>query len=136
MRIHHREWTLLSIGSKLREARMLRNHVYQDGLNIHQYLGFIMNLRPAIIVVPLIEDVFNKCKSDIAFQEATLIGGQSIMPEWSNHGASITYQEKDFEKIFDLALNRKNRVDEEKKMKHYKKLSEINKLRIKILNEL
>ncbi len=46
------------------------------------YFAELSELEPAICVVPLADNVFNRCKSNIAWVEATQAGAVTIAPEW------------------------------------------------------
>lgn len=46
------------------------------------YFRAICEINPAIQIVPLSDNPFNHCKSDIAYLEATLAGAVCIGPQW------------------------------------------------------
>lgn len=59
-------------------------------LSINEYHDFIKNLPAAILIVPLDDNKFNRCKSNIAWIEATYMGAAALCPdwpEWRNPGA-------------------------------------------------
>jgi hypothetical protein len=46
------------------------------------YHSFINGIRPRAIYVPLEENVFNLCKSNVSYIEATMAGAVCIVPDW------------------------------------------------------
>lgn len=46
------------------------------------YLRYMHRTRPAAIVVPLVDDPFNRAKSNVAWLEATHAGAMTIAPDW------------------------------------------------------
>lgn len=62
-------------------------------ITLPKYFSFIKTLRPTISVVPLADTIFNRSKSNIGWQEATIAGSACMVPkwpEWDVHGA-VTY---------------------------------------------
>lgn len=57
-----------------------------------EFFGFWSRTRPAVVVVPLDDEPFNHCKSNIAWLEATHAGAVVVapdMPEWRRPGVTI-----------------------------------------------
>jgi hypothetical protein len=55
--------------------------------NILDYFEKLAEIRPHFIIVPLEENAFNNCKSEIAMLEAWLVGAGCIAPEWQDNFA-------------------------------------------------
>jgi len=56
-----------------------------------KYHGYIQNLKPEITIVPLVNNRFNDCKSNIAWIESTWAGGITLatdMREWLRPGVT------------------------------------------------
>lgn len=80
-----------------------------------KYFSFIQTLRPAISIVPLADSVFNKSKSNIAWQEATIAGSSCIVPAWPewNVPGAVGYLNPDtfYIHLNDLIMNPAKRED-------------------------
>ncbi len=66
------------------------------------YFRFISNLRPSIMAVPLVDDAFNRCKSNISVIEAAWMGAVPVVPKWlegCDLPGAVTYKDNaDFER--------------------------------------
>lgn len=85
-------WILLS-GMKKDSYEMKQNS------DVLLYFKFICELAPKVLVFPLVDCLFNRCKSNIAYIEALHAGALCVapdMPEWRHPGV-ITYQAHDSE---------------------------------------
>lgn len=69
------DWTLFAAGYDFKVFSVLKNYQYIGDLPIHHYMAAIQNLAPGIFINPLLDNDFNKCKSNIAWIEATMAGG-------------------------------------------------------------
>jgi glycosyltransferase involved in cell wall biosynthesis len=56
------------------------------------YIKKLWKLAPAIHIVPLVDDEFNRCKSNIAYLEATYAGAKVIAPAWDEWVKSWVYR--------------------------------------------
>lgn len=75
-----------------------------------EYFKFIKKVRPALWLVPLREEEFNKSKSNIAWIEATMSGSACLCPnwdEWKVPGALNYNNHNDFFLIADDYLTKK-----------------------------
>lgn len=60
-----------------------------QSLDIIQFHAFLQGDRPKVVVVPLVDNVFNDCKSNIAWIEASMAGALTVAPdkpEWRRPG--------------------------------------------------
>lgn len=55
------------------------------------YYMQLQNLAPAVLHVPLADNTFNRCRSNVAYLEATLAGAVTICPGWWDAVGSIKY---------------------------------------------
>jgi len=55
--------------------------------NVLDYFAKLAEIRPNYIIVPLEQNTFNNCKSEIAMLEAWLVGAGCIAPEWQDNFA-------------------------------------------------
>lgn len=61
----------------------LNKFTYQKPLDPIHYFNTLRAVKPRGIVTPLVEDVFNACKSNIAYLEATMAGAVCYSNQWS-----------------------------------------------------
>lgn len=57
-------------------------HVHEWIGDVITYLRFMAQLRPSILAVPLIDDAFNRAKSNISVIEAAWMGAVPVVPAW------------------------------------------------------
>ena len=61
------------------------------------YMQYLKNLKPSIHIVPLYDNFFNRCKSNIAWIEATAAGAVALAPKWEDWALEgvMTYENQD-----------------------------------------
>lgn len=108
---------------------------------IHQFVNF----RPAIHIVPLVENSFNACKSNLAYIEATIAGAVTLAPdwvEWRCPGIVLYKDPKHFGEQLTMLIGMKqeDRDSMVELARAYVKenlsLSKINQTRIGLINKL
>ena len=96
-------------------------------------------IRPDVVIVPLVTNAFNRAKSNIAIIEGASAGAQMVVPawpEWLVPGVS-GYGPYDFERVCAAALANDNPSgDTWEWVQKERFLSKINELRLKIFEEL
>jgi hypothetical protein len=109
-------------------------------LELLEYFETGISLAPTVVHIPLYESVFNRCKSNIAFIEGTYWGATCIVPEfWGKIPGTLSYKDSDsYYNAVNTALEYKPERNEESWDYIKKNLlsSEINKLRVKLINDL
>jgi hypothetical protein len=60
-----------------------------------KYFKWLANTAPRIMMVPLADTAFNRCKSNIAWLEATGAGAAVLAPAWPEWGSCYWYQGPD-----------------------------------------
>jgi hypothetical protein len=137
------EWRLVTLGSDpifLRNE--IKNYRFVADFEIHDYFAYIMNSTTSVIIAPLIDNEFNRAKSNISWQEATVAGGCAMTPVFMPDTESMRYSNKeDFAEGLNMLL-----INETKRKELYEKsvelikekflLSKVNKNRIEIINNL
>lgn len=109
--------------------------------DIPTYFQNLMELRPAIAIVPLTDTVFNRSKSNIAFQEFTLAGAAvlaSALPEFAQPGCG------NFNNASELSFMVQNLIDRpqltdvwyNEAIKNLPTLSDVNELRKDLIENL
>ena len=68
------------------------NKGYLPGLDIIMYHKRIFDLAPTLMHVPLHDNSFNRCRSNIAFIEGSYAGAVCVVPAWWNLPYAMTYQ--------------------------------------------
>ena len=105
-----------------------------------EYFETGMTITPAVVHVPLHESTFNRCKSNIAFIEGTYWGATCVVPEfWGKLPGTLSY--KDSDSYYDaLTQALEDKPERNKEAWDYIKKnllsSEINKLRVKLIEDL
>lgn len=113
-------------------------HEFRD---IPTYFENLMLLRPQIAIVPLADNKFNRCKSNIGWQEFTMAGAHvfaSDLPEFRVNGcATFSTPEELVRKVND-SINGGviNELVYQVALQNVPRLSDINELRRDILEEL
>lgn len=124
----------------LREVpeKQLRLYQFQD---IPQYFEQLMEIRPEIMIIPLVDNEFNRCKSAVALLEGVCAGAAvaaSELPEFLEY-AACTFTDSEM-----LVAMVRDMINFEDIRSHYyhtqlkcvPKLSMINELRKDIIEEL
>lgn len=119
--IGHRPWYL----GELDKNRFM----YQPPMDIVEYFKGLKNIQPTSMMVPLADNEFNKCKSNIAWLEAVWSGALAICPdwpEWKKPGAIPYINPKDFKQAIDDVkgmsdnrINKEVRRAQEYAMEHF-----------------
>jgi hypothetical protein len=106
------------------------------------YLEQIQVIAPLVMQVPLHDNLFNRCKSNIAAIEGAFAGAACLVPEWWQMEGAIKYKDN---KSYYEGLNAllKGEVDVEKSnarsweyIQANLLLSEVNKMRVQLIENL
>ena len=112
-------------------------------LNLVSYFNFLRaGLHASVALVPLTDSAFNRSKSNIAWQEATLAGCATVVPdfdEWNMPGA-IKYDAKNPKSFYEAIMVAVKNHSEPyhasfESMKNKRMLSDVNRKRRAILDE-
>lgn len=121
----------------------LKNYKFLGNYNIHQYFAMIKHINPAIVIVPLVDNEFNRGKSNISWIEATIAGACALTPIWWRlKRCAMQYGSKNsFEEGLNVLVNDEEtrynlyRVSKETITKKFV-LSKANRLRADIIKYL
>lgn len=113
-------------------------------MGIGDYIEFMRVTNPSIQIVPLDDSIFNRCKSNIAWIEATLAGGVCIAPEWEEwvRPGVLTYRTtEDFKACMEFALTNPEKLAEQHEIsweyvQEHLVLSKVNEIRFQIMDTL
>jgi hypothetical protein len=111
-------------------------------MEISRFNRFLINLSPAIHIVPLVDSIFNRGKSNISYLEGTSVGAACLcpsLPEFEVPGA-VNYTDN-FEYLLEKLIKSKSFRAEnwEKSLTYIKEnlmLSEINQLRLNLIEKV
>lgn len=110
-------------------------------IDIIDYFAWLTNEAPKLLFVPLEDTKFNRCKSNIAWLEATGAGAICLAPDWPewNHGGVSAYDPDSFIECFADTLREDTQDDWElarEVILSSLTLKEVNLARIEICREL
>lgn len=112
-------------------------------MEVIDYFNYINNVHAKAVQIPLVDNNFNRCKSNIAFIEGSYWGAVCIIPEWwGDIPGTLTYKDQEsyyaaLNKIVNDEINIKEM--NEKAWLYIKDnllLSNINTLRVNIIKDL
>jgi hypothetical protein len=69
------------------------NSIFRDMEDVLLYHKHLFKTAPAVIQVPIEDNVFNRSKSPIAAIEGTYAGAVCIVPEWWNFPGTLSYHD-------------------------------------------
>ena len=72
------EWHF--IGYKPVEFGIRLHTTYQEPMDAIVYMNYLKDIKPKVMIVPLVDNDFNRAKSNIAWIEATMAGAVTIAP--------------------------------------------------------
>ena len=137
------EWEWYYFGFKPWFLPMTRHIPVMDPV---MYFRTMRSISPSVMFVPLINDIFNQCKSNINWLEATQCGAVALVPDWQTWNVPGAIQYKDTEDFTELLkylmsgesyFQRKNSYEASwDYITENLLLSEVNKQRVQIIEML
>jgi hypothetical protein len=137
------EWEFTYIGFNPWFLEKSKNICFLRALDVVDYFDNGFRLKPAVVHVPLYNNLFNRCKSNIAYIEGSYWGAVCVVPEWWGHlPGALTY--KDNQSYYEVVRDAlSGKVDLTKMnnlawdfIKKELVLSKINRLRVKLIKKL
>lgn len=117
------------------------NNGFVKSQDIIVYFQSLIKLAPKIMQVPLHDNIFNRCKSNIACLEGAYAGAISIVPSWWDIPSCLSYTDEQsyYDALYavlcgNVDIVALNKISWEWIMDNLR-LSKINVLRLQILNE-
>lgn len=86
-----RDWKFAYMGNKPVFMPKFPNVEHILPMSVNEYMDYLYNFAPKVLQVPLVDDAFNRGKSEIAAMEGTFVGSACIVPYWWNIPA-LKYQ--------------------------------------------
>lgn len=140
---HGEHWTFMGYNPWfITEAIPRERWSYQKSNDVFEYLRALKEQPAQALVFPLRDHLFNRCKSNIAWMEATYAGMVCIAPDWQEWQLPGVIKYKDVDELEQILLNFDVHACPllwEKSQNYiYGKLalSVVNQKRIHLLNEL
>lgn len=136
------DWHFVSIGQDIRRLKTLSNYQFIGRFELHSYFGLIRSINPAIFIVPLQDNDFNRCKSNISWLEGTLAGAACLCPDYFNDSVGMKYNTcKDFKEKLQFYIDYKDGREiawgnSVFKIQDNYLLSNVNKQRMQLINNL
>lgn len=118
--------------------------MHTQAIEILKYHEVIRKTYPNLCIVTLMDTTFNRCKSNIAWIEATYAGAVTLAPQWEEweRPGVLTYEgQNDFGKLLNNVLKNDYGLQQHHKsswsyIENHLRLSSINHLRINLLKEV
>ena len=113
-----------------------------DMMDIAVYMKTLAELAPAAMHVPLHDNTFNHCKSNIAAIEGSYAGAVCIVPEWWNMPGTLSYTDNEsyYESLRSVLSGEVDKVAQNIIAWEYimdeLRLSKVNVERLRVINSL
>jgi len=140
------KWKWLFVGMKpwmLEDKIDKENLLWVPSMDPIAYFQFLNKIDPAIQMVPLSDSQFNKCKSNIAWQEASFCGAVTVapsyLPEFNVPGVVPYGSPADFYATMQAIMYGDHNDQSNESWEHIKEnllLSKVNQKRIELLRNL
>jgi glycosyltransferase involved in cell wall biosynthesis len=111
-------------------------------LDIIVYYKFLFDLAPSVVHVPLFDNVFNRCRSNVAYIESSFAGAVTVCPDWWNVPGSLPYStpQQYYEAVKNVLSGHVNKkalnIEAWEYVMDCLRLSKINVLRLELINSL
>ena len=136
-------WVFLGDRPWFTELMPHKNVVCMEPLDVIEYHSFIKTLKPALMFVPLVENDFNKCKSNCAWLEASYAGAAVVstdLLEWDKPGIVRSPHQMFGNSLTALVENPARRAYMANESRAYIRrelaLETVNKKRMEVINTL
>ena len=118
------------------------NKMNVPSLDIVIYMKTLFDLAPSCMHVPLADNLFNRCKSNIAWIEGSYAGATCVVPSWWNVPGALSYTDgaSYYEAIRAILSGEVDKVKMNAEAWEFimdnLALSKVNVQRLQVLNEL
>jgi hypothetical protein len=125
------------------QPHKINKYIEVGWLDMYDYIKYIKELRPRILFVPLVDNLFNRAKSNISWLEATTAGAVCLatdLPEFVRPGIINFSNSRNFYNVFKKAVK-----DYDLQALHAESLAfirenltteKVNELRVMAINEI
>lgn len=108
---HSAHWTFHFQGYNpwwITESMPAKNVRFAGSLSVIEYMEFMAELAPRIMIVPLMDNLFNRSKSNCSWIEGSYAGSAVIapkqLPEFNRHGIINYSTPEEFAELLDAAM--------------------------------
>lgn len=135
-------WQFLFLGFYPWFLSETQNKGFLKGSDIILYFNTLFKMNPSVMQVPLHNNLFNRCKSNIAAIEGTYAGAVSVVPNWWDIPGTLKYSNLDeyYEALRSVLSGEVDIVKQNKiSWEHIQDcltLSKVNKLRVELIKTL
>jgi len=138
----HPDWQFLFWGFEPYMLSTTENKGFKEGQDIILYHSNLQRMKPAVMQIPLQDNVFNRCKSIVSVIEGSYAGAVSIIPDFWDVPGTLKYNSNE---TYYQALNAvlSGQIDiktENAKSWEYIQdcltLSRVNKMRVELIKTL
>lgn len=102
------DWRLVTVGAEpWFVTERIPNHGHFDHMTIPAFHHWLRHgIGPAVMLNPLTDCDFNRCKSNISWMEGTMAGAVCVVPDFQEfrQPGALNYREGKFAEMFRLAL--------------------------------
>ena len=136
------EWRFMFAGFSPWFLSETNNKGHIPSMDIVMYMKTLFDMAPSCLHVPLHDNAFNRCKSDIAYLEGTYFGAVCVTPDYWNVPGALSYTDgaSYYEAIRSVLSGDVDKVVLNKIAWEYvcdcRMLSKINVERLQIINSL
>lgn len=136
------DWQFLFLGFYPWFLSETLNKGFLKGSDIILYFNTLFKMNPAVMQVPLHDNLFNRCKSDIAYLEGTFAGAACVIPAFWDVQGALSYTDSDsyYEALKSMLSGEVDIISLNKIAWEYvcdcRTLSKINTKRVELLNSL
>ncbi|HUU99754.1 MAG TPA: hypothetical protein VMW32_02215 [Bacteroidales bacterium] len=140
--LEHPEKQFLYIGYSPWFMPVSDNQSTIEEMDLIKYFGFVYKMAPLVVHVPLVDELFNRCKSNIAALEGSYFGAACVVPDFWDIPGTLKYKTEDdyYNALKDLLSGQADREILNKIAWEYIQdtltLSKINVLRLNLINSL
>lgn len=119
-----------------------QNKGFMPGLDIILYYKKLFDLAPSVLHVPLHDNTFNRCRSNVAFLEGSFSGAVCVVPAWWSMPGTATYTDPAsyYEAMKSVLAGEVDIVANNRMAWEYiydcLRLSQVNVLRMELINSL
>jgi hypothetical protein len=142
---HMKSWAFIFVGDRPWFAELMpeKNAIAVEAMDIIDYHRFIKDIKPAIMIVPLADNDFNRSKSNCAWLEGTYAGACVVgpeLPEWNLPGITPTkppFINEVLERLIENPALRKAKVEASRQyIDAYLTTKHTNDQRMDVINQL
>lgn len=118
------------------------NRGYEGMRDLVIYHKRLIEMAPSAVHIPLLDNIFNRCRSNVAYLEATYAGAVTICPDWWEAPGALQYTntQEYFQALDEVLSGRADKVKQNNIAWEYiqdcRLLSKVNIKRLEIINEL